>query len=178
MLMKNIVAGFGIAIFLAGFAHAEGGYYGGNISFLDYSEPEVDISASVTAITGRLGTHFNENVSGELRVGFGVDDDTVSFDGLEADLELESLYGVYIRGGIPVTENIYPYAILGYSRGELKATVAGFGSNSESETDTSFGLGVDVDVIQGVTINLEYMNYFDKDGVEVDSLSIGLAKTF
>lgn len=164
---------------MSGCAHADGGCYGGNISFLDYSETNVDISASVTAITGRLGTHFNENVSGELRVGFGVDDDTVSFDdGLEADLELESLYGVYIRGGIPVTENIYPYVILGYSRGELKATVAGFGSNSESETDTSFGLGVDVDVIQELTINLEYMNYFDKDGVEVDSVSIGLAKTF
>jgi opacity protein-like surface antigen len=88
------------------------------------------------------------------------------------------MYGAYIRGGIPVSESFFPYVVLGYTRGEVTASVDGFGSFSESENDTSFGLGVDFDISQNVIINAEYMNYLDKDGTEIDGFSIGLVGKF
>lgn len=178
MFKKAIFASLGLITLFSGYAQAENGYYGGSFSFLDYSEAEIDDDASLTAVFGRLGTNFNENISGEIRLGFGVGDDNVNLDGFDVDVELDTMFGAYIRGGVPVTESFFPYVIFGYTRGEVSASIAGLGSTSETETDTSFGLGADVNVNQDITINIEYMNYFDKDGAEIDGFSIGLASKF
>lgn len=179
MLKKSAIAAVGfLSLTCAVQAYAEGAYYGGNLSFLDYSEEGISEDPSLTAIYGRLGTNFNENFSGEFRVGFGVGDDSINVLGTDADVELDSLFGAYLRGGIPVSENFFPYVVLGYSRGEITASVSGVGSESESETDASFGLGADINVSSNLTINLEYMNYFDKDGAEINGFSVGLASKF
>ncbi len=159
-------------------AQAEDGYYGGNFSFLKYSEQGVSDDASLTAIYGRLGTSFNENFSGELRVGLGMGDDSVEFDGLDVGVELDSMYGAYVRAGAPVSESFFPYIVFGYTRGEITASVSGFGSASASESDVSFGLGSDISVSQRVSINLEYMNYLDKEGGEISGFSLGVAGKF
>lgn len=167
---------------LSGYAQAEN-YYGGGFSFLDYSVEAIEgVEPSVTAIVGRLGTGFNENFSGEVRLGFGVGDDTVTVDalgGTDVDVELDHIFGAYVRGGIPVTESFYPYAIVGYTRGKGTASSDFFDrSDSESESDVSFGVGADVGVSENIIINIEYMNYYDKDGAEVDGFSIGVASRF
>jgi outer membrane immunogenic protein len=176
MFKKSLIVGLGLSALLSGYAQAEN-YYGGNISFLDYSEEGID-DASLTAIVGRLGTTFNENFSGEMRLGFGVGDDTVDVSGVGVDVELDNMFGAYVRGGIPVTESFSPYAIAGFTRSKLTASVSGFGSESESESDVSFGVGADVNVSQNIIINLEYMNYYDKDGAEIAGFSIGIASKF
>lgn len=177
MFKKSLIAGLGLSALLSGYTQAEN-YYGGNISFLDYSVEGIDDDASLTAIVGRFGTTFNENFSGEVRLGFGVGDDTVDVFGFDADVELDNMFGAYVRGGIPVTDSFFPYAIVGYTRGEVTASISGFGSESESESDVSFGVGADVNVNQNIIINVEYMNYFDKDGAEIDGFSIGIASKF
>lgn len=178
MLNKSLVVAAGLLSLASATAHSEGAYYGGNLSFLDYSEDIIDDSASLTAIYGRLGTTFNENFSGEFRVGVGVGGDTVDVSGTDVGVELDSMFGAYVRGGIPVSENFFPYVVLGYTRGEVTVSASGFGSYSESETDTSFGLGADINVNSQFTINVEYMNYFDKDGAEIDGFSVGIASKF
>jgi opacity protein-like surface antigen len=84
---------------------------------------------------------------------------------------------VYLRGGFPVNETLYPYAVLGYTRGKIKASYGG-DSISSSESDTSFGLGVDIKLNEKAAINLEYLNYIDKDGAVLDGFSIGISSTF
>ena len=177
MLKKTLIAGLGISALLSGLAQAEG-YYGGNLSFYDYNEVGLSDSASLTGIVGRLGTTFNENFSAEVRAGFGVGDDTVSAFGLNADVELDNMLGAYVRGGIPVSDSFYPYAVIGYTRIKLTASIPGFGSESESDSDLSFGLGADINITENVIFNIEYMNYFDKDGAEIDGYSIGVATKF
>lgn len=177
MFKKSLIAAIGLSALLSGYAQAEI-YYGANILFLDYSEEDIDDDASLTAIVGRLGTSFNENFSGEIRLGIGVGDDDVDVFGFDADVELDNMYGAYIRGGIAVTESFYPYAIVGYTHGKVTASVSGFGSESESESDVSFGVGADVNVTESIIVNIEYMNYLDKDGAEIDGFSIGIASKF
>ncbi|MEX1033632.1 MAG: porin family protein [Cellvibrionaceae bacterium] len=145
-------------------------YAGGNLASLDFSVDGTSQEASLTAVYGRLGTSFTDNISGEIRLGLGVGDDTI----FGVDVELENMFGAYVRAGLPVTEVIYPYAVIGYTRGEVD--VSGF--SSESESDVSFGVGVDFGLGGGMAINLEYMNYLDKDGAEVDGFAIGFAKSF
>lgn len=157
-------------------SHAQTTYIGGSFGMVDYSESGVE-DASFTAVFGRLGTFFNPNFSGELRAGFGLGDDTVTVMGTDVDVELNSLYGVFLRGGIEANDVFYPYIALGYTRGEIKASAQGF-SASESESDMSFGIGTDLTFNDGLTANIEYMNYFDKDGAEISGFSVGFSKSF
>ena len=179
MLKKSAIVAAGALTLAYGAAQAEVTYYaGGNVSFLNYSDDFVDDDLSLTAIYGRLGGYFNENFSAELRLGTGIGDDSIDILGSSVDVELDNMYGAYFRAGIPVSEMFYPYAVIGYTRAELSASVSGAGSASESDSDTSFGLGADLNLTQNLTVNLEYMNYFDSDGVEIDGFSIGLARRF
>ena len=77
MFKEVAVAALGFACLSSDLALAEKNYFGGNIAFVGYSEDGINDEASLTMISGRLGTKFNENLSGEVRVGFGVSDDTI-----------------------------------------------------------------------------------------------------
>ncbi|MBD3648422.1 MAG: porin family protein [Pseudomonadales bacterium] len=176
--LSKAMMGIVMSCLAVGTANAETGYYGGSFAFVDYSEEGIGDDASLNILYGRLGTRFNENFSGEIRAGIGIGDDSVNVLGTDVDLELDTLFGAYVRGGIQASETLYPYVILGYTRGEATASVSGFGSVSDSESDVSFGLGVDFDVSKTLTINFEYMNYLDKGGAEIDGFSIGIATIF
>lgn len=156
---------------------AEDNYFGGNLAFIEYSEDGVSDDASLTALYGRVGTHFNENFSGEIRAGMGVGDDSVDVLGFDVDVELEHFFGAYLRGGFQAGPALYPYAILGYTRGEVKASVGGF-SDTLTESDMSYGVGADFSINDSTIVNLEYLSYLDKDEAEISGFTIGLAKKF
>jgi opacity protein-like surface antigen len=176
MFKGAAIAVLGVACLSSNVALAEKNYAGGSIAFVDYSEEGIS-DASLMMLAGRLGTKFNENFSGEIRLGFGVGDDSVNVSGTDVDIELDSMFGAYVRGGLQAADSFYPYVALGYTRGEVTASVPGF-STSESESDISFGFGADVDINKKLTLNIEYMNYFDKDGTEVDGFSFGVVTKF
>ena len=146
-------------------------YWGAGVTSTKYTESNEE--ASLSAFYGRFGKTINENFSIEGRIGLGLTGDDI----YGVDLELKNYYGAYIRAGAPVTNIIFPYAIVGYSRGKLEASSGGY-SASASESDTSFGLGVDFNVKDGNVINLEYMNYIDKDGSELDGFSLSFTTKF
>lgn len=179
-MMKSKIISFSLVCIL-GFSGsvvcAGENYWGGGIGIFDYSEEGIDGEASLTALFGRFGTHFNENFSGEIRVGLGIGDDSVNVLGTDVNVELDNMFGGYLRGGVSVSEGFYPYAILGYTRGELTASASGF-SNSESESDVSFGIGADFSFGESTKFNLEYINYLDKDGAEVSGFSVGIVRPF
>jgi opacity protein-like surface antigen len=151
-------------------------YIGGNANFLSYEETGA-IDASLIAVSGRLGTFINENFSFEARVGLGLigDDETIS--GTTVDIDLNHFFGVYARAGLPINEKLYPYALLGYTRGEVEASAGGF-TVDEAESDTSFGFGVDFKVNDKLTLNAEYINLLDKDGAEVSGFNLGIVAPF
>ena len=173
--VKSIACG--ALLVVSGSIFADQVYYGANVAFLDYSEDGLAGEPSLTTLYGRVGTSFNENFSAEARVGFGLTDDTVLVLGNDVDVDLNNFFGAYLKGGAQVTEMFYPYAVMGYTRGEVDASVLGF-SISESESDLSFGLGADVTISDVMTLNLEYMNYYDKDGVELSGFSVGFISAF
>lgn len=150
-------------------------YAGGGFAVIDYSEPGFD--ADLTAIYGRAGSKFNEYLSVELRLATGIGDDSDEVLGIDVDVELENFYGVYMRGGIPLNPMIYPYVVAGYTRGEVEYSALGF-SDSESGSDFSYGIGVDVNINEKITLNIEYINYLDKNDVEVSGFGLGAVWLF
>lgn len=138
-------------------------------AFADDDFAEVNL----TSLVGRIGSQFHTNFSAELRLGSSIKDDTA----LETEVDLASLYGAYIRAGVPVTQSIYPYAIAGYTRSSFDYSNV-LGDSSESETDASFGIGVDLRLTDKVLANLEFMNYIDENGAEVNAYQLGIIKYF
>ncbi|MGB5324422.1 MAG: outer membrane beta-barrel protein, partial [Pseudomonadales bacterium] len=69
---------FLLAVLFISPANAQNGYAGASLSFVNYSEDGISDDASLSVIFGRVGVFFNENLSGEIRAGFGVGDDSVT----------------------------------------------------------------------------------------------------
>ena len=86
------------------------------------------------------------------------------------------MYGAYLRGGFKA-DAFYPYVVLGYTQVKVTASVPGY-SISQSDSDLSFGLGTDIDLNESLTLNFEYMSYFDTDGVEISGFSLGVTSRF
>lgn len=145
-------------------------YVGGNISAMAMDEDGLE-DANLVALYGRLGTEFTQNFSAEIRVGTGLDDDKINVNALgtnvPVNVELKHFYGAYVRGIIPIADAFYPYAVVGFTRAELEYRALGF-SEKTSGDDISFGVGADIRLTSNTDLNLEYMNYYDKDDVSID----------
>lgn len=186
--MKNkIVLGSAFAV-LASFASGasaqdsvEGGYVGLNYAFVTYEEDGISEDFDLGALVGKAGVRINPYLAAEFRAGFGAKDDTTSFNGASLDLEIDYLVGGYMVLGLPNESPVYPYAIVGATKGELTASATGPGgsaSASASESDLSFGVGANLNINQDFQVNGEYMQYIDKDGAEISGVSIGFAVLF
>jgi len=150
-------------------------YIGGNLSFLSYEEAGLD--ADLIAVNGRFGAFFNPYIAAEMRLGLGLIGDEVDIFGTDVDIDLNYLIGAYVRAGVPVNDKVFPYLLLGYSRGELEASANGM-SVDEAESDTSFGFGLDMKIDNKITLNAEYANLLDKEGAEISGFSVGATFKF
>lgn len=175
------------AIFLAGlmsapaFADTVGTNYAGlQFAQATYDESGVD-DLNPTALIGRLGHYFHENFSLEGRLGFGLSDDSLSGNGLTADFEIDSLFGFYGVGHLPINEVASVYALAGFTQGEASITVSD-GTNSASESDDdsgfSYGLGAAFNVSPNAALTVEYISYLDKSDYQLTALSAGMNFTF
>ena len=154
-------------------AFAGGSYYGFNYGFVDIGLDGASDDAEVGVINARLGTFFNDYISGEIRAGFGVGDDSES----GIDVELDSLFGGYLRFGVPNDSVIYPYVLVGLSRVEVSGE--GFGEeDSDADGGGSFGVGADISLGESAGVNIEYTSYFHQSEEQVSALSIGASFTF
>lgn len=146
-------------------------YYGGNATFINYSElgvPEIDLNA-ISIVAGQT---INDNLAAEMRFGFGTNDESLTVDGVNVDLSIDKFMGVYLKYASTTTGKVSPYAILGYTHAKAEASALGV-TVSASESDISFGVGVDFGLSEETSLNIEYMNFLDKSIVSVDGISVG-----
>ena len=183
MYFKSIVSAGLLMLAASSSAIADSNFYvGGNYSFLDYSITSVD-DAQLGTLDVRAGTFFNSGFSGEVRLGFGVSDDTVYIlnstkSGYDSyDFSLDYFAGAYLRSGVLTSGNFFPYLIAGVTTAEV-STKSATGTGSRSETDLSFGIGIDYTVKNTVTVNAEYINYISKNSVDISGFTLGIAKRF
>lgn len=152
------------------------GYVVANYLFATYEEDGISEEFDLGAVIAKAGAQLNPYVAAELRGGVGVTDDSATFFDVEAELELDYLAGAYLLAGIPNETPFYPYVVAGFTKGELTFSATGPGGSvsfSESESDFSYGVGTYLAISEQVHLNAEYMNYLDKDDVEITGVSIG-----
>lgn len=150
-------------------------YSGLNYTFvnLDTGSGDADVGTLSAKVGGLLTPFFGL----EARGGVGVKDETIR----GVDFSLDNFYGAYGTLNLANESPVTPYAILGFTRVELKAEYEGAvasASTSEDESGMSYGVGLNVDIAPNVAGNLEYMRYYDDDDVTIDGLGVGATFRF
>lgn len=151
--------------------YAELGYVG-----LTYSENGVpDIKPGVLRML--VGVEVHPNVAIEGMLGAGVKDDTVRLSGIDVKAKVDSSYGFFIKPKINPTSDLTLFARLGYSNTRIKASAMGV-SVSDSGGDASYGVGLSYAFTKNAFAAVDYMSYYNKDGVKIDGFSFGLGYKF
>jgi len=156
-------------------------YIGANYVFATFEQDGLAEEADLGALTAKFGAQINPYFSAELRAGVGVADESRTANGATATLELDYLVGGYAVFGLANQTPIYPYLVVGYTKGALTFSVTrgrGSSSFSESESDLSYGAGANFALSDSVQMNAEYMQYLDKDGAEISGVSVGVSLLF
>lgn len=154
---------------MAGGATSTGFYVGGG-----YADTEVEIDgfgsdADVGVLFLRGGYQLNQNIAFEGRLGIATEDDKVN----GWNVDIEDVYGVYLKAGLPTQVGLYPYVLLGITHAEVEVSRRGF-SDSDSDSDISYGFGADYWFNSQVSAGLEFTNYYDNDGDEISGITLGL----
>ncbi len=150
---------------------AQGDTYGSiQYAMVTYDEEGFE-EIEPTALVFKYGKFVNDNVAVEGRFGIGLQGDEIDIDifGLpfEAEVEIETIFGVYVVAHVnPDAQGTF-YGVFGVTRGELEVSIDGF-SDSDDESDVSFGFGA-----RFGNFSVEYMNYLDKDAFEATAISLG-----
>ena len=173
--MTNTIRFAALALGLASVAAVQaqqGPYVGGSLSRVEVRIDGLS-TAKPTALGIRLGSQVSPNFAVEARLGKGIADDSVN-NGV--NVEIDTYYGLYAKGILPMTNLFSAYGLLGYSRGEVTASGPG-GSVSDWDNDVSYGLGVDFAITKNTTINVEWARLFKgtiaASNYKVNALSLG-----
>ena len=123
-------------------------YVGLNIGSVQYREDGLD-TITPTAALFRFGVPINRNLALEGRAGGGLGDSSSS----GYTVSLDSLYGVYVKGSLPLAPLFSLYAVGGVVDVNMRRDY-GFGTTRDS--GLSFGVGADINLGNGAGINLEW----------------------
>jgi hypothetical protein len=148
-----------------------GFYLGIVLSRVNYKESGLS-SVYPTALAVQGGWRFNPYFAVEGRAGGGVASDSLTVNGITADLKVKSYYSLLVRGNLPLADQFNLYAIAGETHGELQATSNGV-SVTNSDSKASYGVGAEyVMGPEHSAVGVEYGRLFSGSGYDVDALSL------
>lgn len=174
--MKSInFAIIGLCIVGASAAQADAGLYAGlDVSQIRYTESTV--KPKTIAVLGKAGYQFNDYLAVEGRAGGGVSEDTVN-DGGPIHVETGALYGVYVKGMLPVAQIASLYALGGYTHGKVTSN-DGSGDITSSKGGGSYGVGAQISLTKQFAMNVEWAHLYKGDGLKVRGLTLGASYKF
>jgi len=160
--MKKLTGIF-FALIMTSVAHSES-YTGINLTSVDIVADGDDL-ATPKVIMARFGSEISPTMTGEFRLGINAGSDNFG----NVDFKIKNMFGAYMK--MHSSEgDVKPYFIVGLTKGKISMS-DDFDSETDSEDDFSYGVGADF----SNGLNLEWMSYIDKDGVELNGLSVGFA---
>ena len=142
---------------------AEGGYIGVSGAYLD-----TDVT-NHTAVNLHGGYNFNSVLSMEGRVLVNSSEEAHR----GANVEIDSLWGLYLMAAIPVSDSLSVYGLFGYSDGEATASYYGR-SETADDSSGSMGFGIKYDLLEAWSVRFEHTQLFD----DMDSTAVTLTLNF
>lgn len=150
-------------------------YWGVGYTWVTYSEEGWGgEDVSLGAVTGRFGYQFSDVFSAEARYLHGMRNDSIG----NVSVDLDQVYGIFLRANLLTDINFSPYVILGYSEGEATGTI-GTLQATQKEDDYSLGLGADFcREFHPVCAHVEYVSYVSLDTFDASAVTVGFKIDF
>ncbi len=145
---------------------------------LNYKETAASLS-TMGAARVILGYNLMENLAMDGMVAFGASDGSTTISGVTIKGRIDSGYGIYLKPKAKLSESIEVFGRLGYFNANMTVWVPGTPlSVSRSGDDFSYGIGGNVKVSKDMSLNLDYMSYYNKNGTTVNGVTLGLGFNF
>jgi hypothetical protein len=174
LLISALVASVG----LAGGDYPAGGsaYIGGSIGNFSYRTGDQEkLSPKIGVV--RVGVQLSPYFAIEGRYGTGLSTEFTTLLG-GYDLQIDSLYGAYLKGNIPLSSSASLYGLAGYSALSLRRDFRGVSNERVTDDSASFAGGLDVNLRRNLRLNMEWGRFIRVnrliDSYQADILSIGL----
>ncbi len=165
-----------LTVLTAGIASAQSktndsGYYG-EIGYTPLSIGDSDVTYKPKLARFIFGKDINENLSIE-----GMYSTTISKDSQQGVDVSANGYGIFLKPKMEVAKDTEIFGRVGWAKSELKGSWNG-GSDSTSGSDVSYGLGVQTKFTQDVYGQIDYMNYYKKDGTTSKGFTVSVGTRF
>lgn len=162
----------------AGSDYSPGGsaYLGGSIGNFSYRTGDQEkLSPKIGLV--RVGVPLNPYLAIEGRYGAGLSTEFTALLG-GYDLQIDSLYGAYLKGNIPLSPGASLYGLAGYSAINLRRNFKLSSDERVTDDGASFAGGLDVNLRRNLRLNVEWGRFIrvnrPTDSYQADILSIGL----
>jgi len=133
-----------------GYGYGYGGFYiGASAGVAFYNEDQIPQLTPTIAVF-RLGQQFNPYLAIEARLGTSV---SGSNDRYGDHVDINVLYGGYLKGMLPVTPWFSPYIIAGLGGAQIHRNYPDFNTN---DAGISFGVGGEFNLGGGAALNVEW----------------------
>lgn len=177
--MKKVLALFVSVIVSASATAADNqSYFGGAYHSGVYEEQYLS-DANPASLKLKYGQYLSPNLAIEGHLLFGISDDSINVNGIDVDIELSQALSIFLKGDINLTATTNLYGLIGFSRGELEASVPEFDvSVTEKDSDLSYGVGIESEISPNLLISAEYISYLSEDTYDYSGFNFGISKKF
>ena len=153
-------------------------YFGVGYHIGQYEETGAP-KANPSGIKLEFGKYLIDNVAIEGQFTLGAGEDTVEYLGVDVDIKVKSAISLFIKGDIDLGEKANLYGLIGFTKGEIEATIPEFNySVSASDTGLSYGFGVEIFTSNDFSVSGEYISYLSESGYDYSGFNLGFAKSF
>ena len=176
-------------------------YTGGSYGFMGYQISGAE-TADIKTVYLQGGVTVYDWLTTEVRVGHGLNEDKAykHAQGVDMGIKVSYFYGMYAKVGYPYLDIFYPYAMLGKTIVKSKIDIEGYDKVSGTESGMSVGGGLDfklsglnsmptwfnftgfdfeeLDLPANVALNVEYIQYFNKESISIGAINVGVKYLF
>jgi len=126
---------------------------------------------------GVIGYELSPNLAVEGHLGIGVKDDTVRLGGLSVKGEVDNMVGAFVKPKVRLGETVELFGRVGAASTKVSASSMGV-SESDRGTSFAYGLGASFNLTPQLSLNADYMNYYDRKGIKLDGMTFGVGYSF
>jgi len=144
-----------------------------------YSEP--GISANPTSLRLLFGMKSSDSLSYEGLLALGMATGNGRYLNVNYGIKANSVLGFYAKGTSKLSDSVQVFGRLGFTRTSLTDSASGPGGSAQQTTSggsLSYGAGLNFNIDTSSSVNLDYMAYYNRNGINLNGLGVGYQTAF
>lgn len=149
------------------------GYYG-EVGYTSLNIKNEDNGFDLTPKLARfvVGKEIDKNLSVEGTYAFTASKDSATLDGTKYTAKA-TMYGMYLKPQFEIAKDVEAFARIGAIHTKYEDE-----GSSLSKTKASYGLGIQAQLTKDVYGQVDFMNYYKKDGITGKGFTVSVGTRF